>query len=226
MTSTASPGTEPFDVVLPVLDEREAIPWVLARMPPGARPIVVDNGSTDGSADVAGALGARVVAEPTRGFGAACWTGLQAATADVVCFLDCDATLDPADLSGPVAQVRSGAADLVLGARIADPGAWPVHARLANRYLAARLRRRFGWAVTDLGPLRVARREPLVDLGLHDRRSGWPLEMVVRAGQAGWRVTEVPVRYRARAGRSKVTGTVSGTVTAVLDMRRQLRALS
>ncbi|MCU0310124.1 MAG: glycosyltransferase family 2 protein [Acidimicrobiales bacterium] len=211
------------DVVLPVLDERDALPWVLERMPPGFRPLVVDNGSTDGSADVARGLGARVVEEPRRGFGSACYAGLCAAEAPWVAFMDCDASLDPGDLTAVAGGVLDGSFDLVLGARDAAPGAWPVHARLANRYLARRLRRRFGFGITDLGPMRVADRERLLSLGLRDRRSGWPLEMLVRAGQEQWSVGEVVVPYAPRQGRSKVTGTVRGTVQAVRDMRRQIR---
>jgi len=214
------------DVILPVLDEVDAIAWVIERMPPGYRPIVIDNGSSDGSADLARSLGAEVVVEPVPGFGSACWAGLVAATADVVCFMDCDASLDPGELPAVAGPVVAGSADLVLGARIAEAGAWPPHARLANRYLARRLRRRYGWAVTDLGPMRAARRDALLDLGLVDRRSGWPLEMALRAGNAGWRVREVPVGYRRREGASKVTGTIGGTVRAVSDMRRQLRDLA
>ena len=224
MTGDAADGPR-VDVVLPVLDEAEALPWVLGRLPAGYRAIVVDNGSTDGSADVAAAHGATVVDEPTRGFGAACWAGLTAATAEIVAFLDADASLDPAELPSVVAPVREGRADLVWGARVPERGAWPAHARLANRYLAGRLRRRYGWDVRDLGPMRAARREDLVALGIEDRRSGWPLEMALRAGSAGWRVVEVPVAYRARAGRSKVTGTVGGTLRTVADMRRRLREL-
>jgi len=214
-----------IEVVLPVLDEREAIPWVLERLPAAIEPIVVDNGSTDGSGDVARRLGARVVHQPVRGFGAACSAGLEAATADVVCFMDCDGSLDPSQLTALATMVIEGRADLVLGARVPEPGAWPVHARVANRYLAWRLRRRFGWSVTDLGPMRSGGREALLGLRLADRRSGWPLEMVVRAGQAGWRVAEVPVPYGVRSGRSKVTGTVAGTAQAISDMRAQLRSL-
>jgi glycosyltransferase involved in cell wall biosynthesis len=210
------------DVVLPVLDEAEAIPWVLGRMPHGFRPIVVDNGSGDGSGALARSLGALVVEEPRRGFGAACHTGLAAATADVVCFMDCDASLDPADLRAVAAPVEAGAAELVLGARRAAPGAWPLHARVANRAIAARLRRRTGLALTDLGPMRAAPRVALVALDVADRRFGYPLEMVARAAAAGWRVAERPVAYRPRAGRSKVTGTLRGTALAVADMRRVL----
>lgn len=208
------------DVVLPCLDERDALPWVLDRMPAGYRPIVVDNGSTDGSADLARALGALVVAEPRRGFGAACHAGLLAATAPIVCFCDCDASFDPGELPYVADPVRTGAADLVLGRRRpAARGAWPPHARLANRVLARKLRARTGAALHDLGPMRAARRADLLALGLADRRSGYPLEMVVRAAEAGWRITETDVRYLPRAGKSKVTGTVRGTITAVRDMR-------
>ena len=111
----------------------------------------------------------------------------------------------------------------MLGARRAEPGAWPWHARVANRALAWELRRRGGVALRDLGPMRAARREALLALGLRDRRFGWPLEMVLLAGRAGWRLEEVEVGYRARSGRSKVTGTVRGTVRAVRDMAAVLR---
>ncbi|WP_184829916.1 glycosyltransferase [Jiangella mangrovi] len=209
-----------MDVVLPVLDEGEAIPWVLGRMPAGYRPIVVDNGSTDGSAEVAAAAGATVVAEGRRGFGAACFAGLTAAASDVVCFMDCDASLDPRDLPLVADPVAAYEADLVLGARRGR--AMPPHVRVANRYLAARVAAYTGARVSDIGPMRAARRTALLALGLVDRRSGWPLEMVLRAGRAGWRIAERPVPYRPRTGRSKVTGTVGGTARAVLDMRRQL----
>jgi glycosyltransferase involved in cell wall biosynthesis len=211
------------DVILPVLDEARAIPWVLERMPPGFRPIVVDNGSIDGSAEVAAALGARVVTEPRRGFGAACHAGLLAARAEVVCFMDCDGSLDPRELPDVVAPVAAGTADLVLGARAPTVrGAFPVHARAGNAVLARAVRRRAGVAITDLGPMRAARRIELIDLGLRDRRFGWPLEMVVRAAAAGWRIEERPVAYHPRVGRSKVTGTVRGTARTVRDMRKVL----
>lgn len=211
------------DVVLPVLNEAMALPWVLARIPGGYDPVVVDNGSDDGSADVARAAGARVVHEPVRGLGAACWAGLVAADADVVCFMDADGSLDPSDLPAVVRPVEGGEVDLMLGARRAEPGAWPLHARLANRVLMAKVRRRTSLALRDLGPMRAARRQALLGLGLADRRSGWPLEMVLRAHRAGWAVAETPVPYRPRTGRSKVTGTVRGTVQAAGDMAALLR---
>ena len=207
------------DVVLPVLDEREALPWVLERMPAGYEPIVVDNGSTDGSGELAASLGARVITEPQPGFGAACFAGLTAARAELVCFMDCDASFDPRELPRVADPVAAGTADLVLGAR---SGSGPLHARLANRALAFELRRRTGARLSDLGPMRAARREALLGLGIQDRRFGWPLEMVLRAGAAGWRIEEVPVTHHARAGRSKVTGTVRGTLRAVRDMASAL----
>jgi glycosyltransferase involved in cell wall biosynthesis len=206
------------DVVLPVLDEAQALPWVLARMPREYRPIVADNGSSDGSPEIAARLGAHVVREPQRGFGAACFAGLRAATADVVCFMDCDGSLDPFDLPRVAAPVLAGGADLVLGARRPAPGAWPLHARVMNRALAAYVARSRGLPITDFGPMRAAPREGLLALAIADRRFGWPLEMVLRAADAGWRVAETPVPYRPREGRSKVTGTVRGTVRAVRDM--------
>jgi len=211
------------DVVLPALNEAAALPWVLGRMPTGFHPIVVDNGSTDASAEVARSLGATVIEEPRRGFGAACHAGLLAARSDVVCFMDCDGSLDPGDLPRVCAPVIDGSADLVMGARVPDRGAWPVHARLANRYLALRISQRSGSPVRDLGPMRAARRVPLLSLGIADRRFGWPLEMAIRAVDTGWRIEEVPVRYRARTGRSKVTGTLRGTIRAARDMAGALR---
>jgi glycosyltransferase involved in cell wall biosynthesis len=216
-----------IDVILPVLDERDALPGVLDTLPDGFAPIVVDNGSTDGSADVACAYGARVVCEPQRGFGAACWTGLCAAEARVVCFMDCDGSFDSRDLERVAAPVQRGEADLALGARVAvERGAWPYHARVGNHVLANYIRRRTGIPLRDLGPMRAAERSALLTLGMRDRRFGWPLEMVLRAAAAQWRITELDVAYLPRTGRSKVTGTVRGTVRTVADMRRISRELT
>ncbi|MFD0855589.1 glycosyltransferase family 2 protein, partial [Actinomadura adrarensis] len=143
------------DVVLPCLNEAEALPWVLSRMPDGFRPIVVDNASTDDSAAVARRHGAHVVEASQRGFGAACHAGLLAATADVVCVMDADASLDPRELSRFVAAL--GEADLVLGRRRPEGrGAWPVHARLGNAVLARSLNRRAATTLRDIGPMRAA----------------------------------------------------------------------
>jgi glycosyltransferase involved in cell wall biosynthesis len=211
------------DVILPVLDEVEAVGWVLERMPTGYRPIVVDNGSSDGSGELARSLGALVVDEPRRGFGSACAAGLDASSSEVVAFMDCDRSLDPRELPRVVDPVLGGRSDLVLGSRRAAPGAWPAHARIANRILVELLRRRTGVRLQDLGPMRAARREDLIALDIQDRRFGWPLEMVLLAGREGMRITEEEVSYLPRVGRSKVTGTVRGTARAVLDMSKAMR---
>jgi glycosyltransferase involved in cell wall biosynthesis len=214
------------DVILPVLDEAEAIPRVLAAFPAAFTPIVVDNGSRDNSAAIADQLGAQVVSEPRRGFGAACWAGLEAARSELVCFMDCDGSLDPAELPVVVDPVSAGRLELCMGTRQAHPGVWPAHARLANRALAWQLRRRADVVVTDLGPMRCASRSGLLELGLSDRGFGWPLEMVLRAATAGWRIGEAPVAYRTRVGgESKVSGSARGSMRAVRDMSRVLRAL-
>jgi glycosyltransferase involved in cell wall biosynthesis len=213
------------DVVLPCLDEAGALPWVLSRLPDGYRAIVADNGSTDGSADIAVDHGATVVRVPQRGFGAAAHGGLEAASDDVVCFCDADGSMDPAQLPRVADPVRDGSADLVLGRRRATSRrAWPPHARVANVALGVLMRRRTGLTLHDLGPMRAARREALLDLGITDRRFGYPLEMVTRASDAGWRIREVDVDYspRAEGTRSKVTGTVLGTVRTIRDMREVL----
>jgi glycosyltransferase involved in cell wall biosynthesis len=216
-----------IDVVLPCLDEAAALPGVLAALPAGYRAIVVDNGSTDGSAEVARAHGALVVTEARRGFGAAVHAGVLAAGSDLIAILDADGSLDPGDLPRLAAPVLAGDADLVLGRRRpVARSAWPLHARLANRALAGAIHRATGLVLHDLGPMRVARRADLLALDLQDRRSGYPLEMLLRAAAAGLRVQELDVPYRPRIGRSKVTGTLRGTLTAVSDMRRILRAQS
>ncbi len=210
-------------MILPCLDEAPALPWVLGRMPAGFQAIVVDNGSVDGSESLARSLGATVVREPRRGFGAAAHAGVLAATADVVCFCDCDGSLDPQQLPRLAGPLLAGEADLVLGRRSpARLDAWPLPARLANRELARRVRRRTGVRLRDLGPMRAAGREALLGLNLTDRRVGYPLEMVLSAAAAGWRLAEVEVTYVPRIGKSKVTGTVRGSVRTVRDMSRVL----
>lgn len=209
------------DVILPCLNEAPALPWVLERISTGYHAIVADNGSIDGSADIARRYGATVVHVPQRGFGAAAHAGLEAATAPIVCFMDADGSFDPSQLNRVVTPVASGMADLVLGRRRpSSPAAWPLHARAGNAIVAAQLRRSAGIQVHDLGPMRAARREALLSLNLRDRRFGYPLEMMVAAGRAGWRLVEVEVDYSPRfAGtRSKVTGTVRGTLRTIADM--------
>ena len=181
---------------------------------------MVDNGSSDGSGRIAREHGATVVAADRRGYGAACHAGLLAATADVVAVMDCDASLDPRQLSRVIDPVRCRRGRPDGGAPAAHLGSrpFPVSLRLANGEVARRLRRRTGVALTDLGPMRAARRRPLLELGLVDRRSGYPAETVVRAAEAGWRIAEVAVDYRIRVGRSKVTGTPLGAWRAVRDI--------
>lgn len=214
-----------IDVVLPCLDEAAALPGVLAALPANYRAIVVDNGSTDSSPEIARRHGATVVHEPKKGYGAAVHTGLEHASTELVCFMDADRSLDPGELPALVAAVAGGAADLAVGRRVpVGAGAWPWHARAGNAVLAALLRRR-GLPVSDIAPVRVARREALLGLDIRDRAFGYPLELLIRAGQVGWRVAEFDVSYRPRAEgtRSKVSGSVRGTLRAVRDMAGVLR---
>ncbi|MBG6238746.1 glycosyltransferase involved in cell wall biosynthesis [Mycetocola sp. CAN_C7] len=207
------------DVVMPCLNEEKALPFVLTRLPDGYRAIVVDNGSTDRSVEVALAHGATVVHEGRRGFGSAANAGLQAATAPIVAFCDADASMDPRDLPLVVDPVVAGELDLVLGRRRpTNTAAWPLHVRIANRSLAFLMRRATGLELRDLGPMRAADRDALLALDLQDRRSGYPLEMLLRAHDDGWRIREVETPYAPRVGRSKVTGTIRGTLTAIHDM--------
>jgi glycosyltransferase involved in cell wall biosynthesis len=215
------------DVVLPCLDEAVALPWVLSRIPTGYRAIVADNGSTDGSADIArrqpGDRGVRAAARlrlrrPHR-------TTRRHRRGRVL--LDADGSFDPAQLPRVVDPVAAGDADLAVGRRRPTTRrAWPVHARLANAVLAWWLRTAIGVPMHDLGPMRAARRTGLLDLNLRDRRFGYPLEMVVAAARAGWRISEVDVDYAPRTAgtRSKVTGTVRGTARAIGDMAKVLAA--
>lgn len=212
------------EIILPCLDEAEALPAVLAALPAGWPVLVVDNGSTDATAAVARALGARVVTEPRRGYGAAVHAGLAAAVADLVAVLDGDGSLDPAVLPAMAAAVAAGDTDLAVARRVPQGHrVWPWHARAGNAVIAAVLRHR-GVPVHDVAPVRVARRAALLELGVADRAFGYPLELLLRAGAAGWRISEFPVAYRARAGgRSKVSGSLRGTVRATRDMAGLLR---
>lgn len=217
----------PIDVVLPCLDEAAALPAVLAALPPGYRAIVVDNGSRDGSPEIAASNGARVVHEPRRGYGAAVHAGLLAAEAELVCVLDADGSFDPAQLPMLVKPVATGQAELTVGRRRpVSARAWPWHARAGTALVAALLRRR-GVALRDLSPIRVARREALLDLGVTDRAFGYPLELLIRAAGAGWRIIELDVTYAPRAAgtRSKVSGSVRGTMRATRDFVGVLRTV-
>ena len=208
----------PVTVVLPCLNEAASLPGVLADLPDGYRALVVDNNSTDGTAEVARSHGAEVVAESRPGYGAAVHAGVVAATTPIVAVLDADGSLDPRELPALVDDVEGGA-DMAIGRRRAVPGLkWPWHARLGTAAVCWRLRTRHGLAVHDIAPMRVARRDALLDLGVADRRSGYPLELLVRAAQAGWTVTERDVAYGARTGgTSKVSGSVKGSAIAAWD---------
>ncbi|GIM89757.1 glycosyltransferase family 2 protein [Paractinoplanes toevensis] len=215
------------DVVLPCRNEAPALPGLLARMPSGYRAIVVDNGSSDGSAAVARAHGAQVITVTEPGYGAAVHAGVLAADPDdgVVCVMDADGSFDPAQLPAMAGPVRAGLADLTTGRRRpAARGVWPLHARAANAVLSRRVRRTTGLDVHDIGPMRAVRRADLLALDLRDRRFGYPLELLIAAGRAGWRVAEIDVDYLPRAAgtRSKVSGSVLGSARAVRDMSRVL----
>jgi glycosyltransferase involved in cell wall biosynthesis len=197
---------------------------VLGRLPDGYRAIVVDNGSDDGSPEVAESLGAKVIAESLRGYGAAVHAGLESATAEVVCFCDADGSLDLADLPGLVSMLDRGL-DLAVGKRKpVRSEVWPWHARVGNILLAFVLRRK-GLPVTDIAPVRAVRRRALLDLDVRDRAFGYPMELLVKAADAGWQVAEQEVAYAERAGGtvSKVSGSVRGTAFAIRDMAKALR---
>ncbi|RLV49077.1 glycosyltransferase family 2 protein [Nocardioides mangrovicus] len=213
------------DVVIPCRDEAGALPALLSQVPEEFGVVVVDNGSTDGTGEVASAHGARVVREERPGYGAAVHAGLEAASADLVAVLDGDGSMDPRELPAMVRRVESGEADLVCGRRRpVGRGVWPWHARAGNVAVLWWLRRRTGLAVHDIAPMRVARRAALLELGVEDRRFGYPVELLTRAQRAGWRMVEVDVSYRPRAAgtRSKVSGSVRGSLRAARDFARVL----
>jgi glycosyltransferase involved in cell wall biosynthesis len=213
------------DLVLPCRDEALALADLLPRVPTGFRVVVVDNGSRDGTGEVARRLGATVVVEPTPGYGAAVHAGLLAATAEHVAFMDGDGSFDPEELLPLLDDVRSGRADLALGRRRpVARGVWPWHARLGNGLVVWWLRRRTAMAAHDIAPMRVCRRQALLDLGVADRRFGYPVELLHKATLAGWRVSERDVGYHPRAlgTRSKVSGSVRGTARAARDFYRVL----
>ena len=213
------------DLVLPCRDEAPALAALLARVPAEFSVVVVDNGSRDGTAEVAAGLGARVVVEPTPGYGSAVHAGMLAATHDYVAVMDGDGSFDPADLRRLLADVREGRADMSVGRRRpTGRGVWPWHARVGNALIAAWLRRSIGMDAHDIAPMRVCRRQALLDLGLRDRRFGYPVELLQAVTRAGWRITEHDVDYhpRAEGTRSKVSGSVTGTVRTARDFWRVL----
>ncbi|MEJ7634977.1 glycosyltransferase family 2 protein [Aeromicrobium sp.] len=214
------------DVIIPCRDEAAALPIVLASVPIGWNVIVVDNGSTDGTADVARGLGARVVSESRPGYGAAVHTGMLASDAEFVAVMDGDASMRLSDLVTMLDVVRSGVVTMAVGRRRpVARGVWPWHARLGTKLLAAMIRRRSAFPIHDLAPMRVSRRDDLLELGVQDRRFGYPLELMLRAARAEWTVREIDVAYDRRAAgtKSKVSGSVRGTARVVHDFARVLR---
>ncbi len=207
-------------MVIPCRDEAPALPDLLARIPDGFHPIVVDNGSRDATADVARSLGATVVTELQAGYGAAVHAGLTASSADFVAVIDGDGSMDPAELVALLEEVTAGRADLAVGRRRPSTrGVWPWHARAGNALVLWWLRRRTGLPLHDIAPMRVARREDLLGLGVQDRRFGYPVELLQLAAQADWRFVEREIGYHPRAAgtRSKVSGSVLGTIRAARD---------
>ncbi len=212
-----------ISVVIPTLNEEHAIAEVIEAVPADRvhEIIVVDNGSTDNTGKNAMAAGARVVPELRRGYGAACLAGARAATAEVIVFLDGDRSDDPEQLEAVAGPVMDNRADLVIGSRLKgslEKGAMPLHGRLGNRFMVFSLRLLYGAQITDIGSFRAIKAQTLFDLNMEQMTYGWPVEMVVKAARKGLRLQSVPIHYRRRIGRSKVTGTLKGTILATYHM--------
>jgi glycosyltransferase involved in cell wall biosynthesis len=208
-------------VIIPALNEEASLPRVLDAIPAGLveQVLVVDNGSTDGTREVAAAKGARVIREARRGYGSACLAGiarLRERPPDIVVFLDGDFSDHPEEMAALLAPIRKQGCDLVIGSRVsrAEPGALLPQARAGNRLAVFLLRVLYGARYTDLGPFRAVRFDRLLELGMTDTSFGWTVEMQARAALAGWKTAEVPVSYRRRIGVSKISGTLSGTLRA------------
>jgi glycosyltransferase involved in cell wall biosynthesis len=213
-----------ISVVIPTYNEENAIGEVVRGVPDKLvhEIIVVDNGSTDDTANQAALAGARVVREARRGYGSACLAGAQAAgNTDIIVFLDGDRSDNPAQLEAIADPVVHDRSDLVIGSRIKgilDKGAMPVHGRMGNRLIVLLLRVLYGVQITDIGSFRAIKAKSLFDLNMEQMTYGWPVEMVVKAAREGLRIQSVPIHYRKRIGDSKVTGTLTGTILATYYM--------
>lgn len=208
------------EVVIPAYNEECSIVQVIKAIPAGCvvRVIVVDNASTDATAALAREAGAHVVYEKRRGYGSACLRGIaEATTADIILFLDADFSDDPSKIPELLDPIINNKADLVIGSRIlgeADPGALLPHARFGNILACFLVRHIYGYSFTDLGPFRAIRRDALERIQMRDTNYGWTVEMQVKAAIVGLRCIEVPVPYKIRIGRSKISGTISSSVKA------------
>jgi glycosyltransferase involved in cell wall biosynthesis len=224
MGAVPGPDAPRCTVVIPALDEAGAIAEVVRRVPAdlAADVVVVDNGSSDGTAEAAAAAGARVVREPRRGYGHACLAGVAASPdAAVLVFIDGDGSMPPEEIGTLIAPIAEGRADLVCGSRTArrEPGSMPSHQALGNRLALLLLRRLHGVRLTDLGPYRAVRGDLLRGLGMRPSRFAWPAEMLARAARRDARILEVEVGYRRRsAGASKVGGSLRGSLGAGLGI--------
>jgi len=208
-------------LIIPALNEEQALPTVLDELPRSlfARVVVVDNGSTDATVAVARRGGAEVVEEPRRGYGQACLAGLArlGPDTDIVVFMDADGSDIPSEATRLVEPILRNEADLVIGSRAlggAAPGSLRWAQRWGNRLAVGLIRLLYGFRYTDLGPFRAIHWQSLQALDLGDTDFGWTVEMQVKALQRGLRVEERPVSYRVRIGKSKISGTVSGTIKA------------
>jgi glycosyltransferase involved in cell wall biosynthesis len=220
MSNTQPDGSQPdVVVVIPALNEEASLPLVLAELPPVGAVIVVDNGSTDRTAEVARAGGAEVVSEPRRGYGSACQAGIRRAEAlgcEILVILDADHSDYTEDLDLLTEPIRAGVADMVLGdrTRLAEPGALQPHQKLGNHLATFLIHRLTGHRYRDMGPLRAIRMSALLALEMEDLNYGWNVEMQMKAAYAGLRIQEVAVRYRTRIGVSKISSTLRGSVRA------------
>ena len=215
-------------LVIPAFNEEESIGKVLGAADTGllSEIILVDGGSSDKTVPIAEAYGARVIHEPRRGYGRACAAGVANARGEIIIFMDADGADDPDQIPSLIAPIVQEGADMVLGSRLAGdihPGAMPWHQKFGNRLSAGLIRLFYGLPITDLSPFRAVLRQRLLDLNMQEMTYGWPTEMITKAARKGWRIQEIPVNYYPRSGgRSKISGTVRGTILATFHILRTI----